>query len=453
MPKQISGKVPPQDLDAEKSIIGSILLESDSLVSIIQIIKPEHFYKEAHADIMRSIFELYEKREPIDLITVTAQLKKHGKFDKIGGASYLSEIASDVPTASHISQYAQIVRDHYVKRQLIATAARISQVSHDEKGDVRELLDEAEQAVFALSQEQLRQNFIPLRDALAESFDRLDELHRKKSGLRGVATGFWELDGKLAGMQDSNLLILASRPGQGKTSLALNIAAHVAVSEGLPVCIFSLEMSKEELVDRLLVSQSEVDAWRLKTGKLDDTDFDRLQEAMGVLADAPLFIDDTPAANLMEIRTKARRLQVENGLAFIVVDYLQLIHGRNLENRVQEVSEISQSLKNLARELKIPVLTCSQLSRAVEQRGTKKPQLADLRESGAIEQDADVVMFIWRPDSDDNEHVKLDIQKHRNGPTGEIDVIFRPERVKFYSVEKRRARTAPAPEPQVTAEV
>lgn len=263
---------------------------------------------------------------------------------------------------------------------------------------------------------------------------------KKSGGLRGVPTGFWELDGKLAGMQDSNLLILASRPGQGKTSLGLNIAAHVAVREGLPVGIFSLEMSKEELVDRFLVSQAEVDAWRLKTGKLDDSDFDRLQEAMGVLADAPLFIDDTPAANLMEIRTKARRLQVESGLKFLIVDYLQLIHGRHLENRVQEVSEISQSLKNLARELKIPVLAMSQLSRAVEQRGTRKPQLADLRESGAIEQDADVVMFLWRPDPDNVEEVKLDIQKHRNGPTGEMDLVFKPDRVKFYGIEKQRAR-------------
>ena len=287
---------------------------------------------------------------------------------------------------------------------------------------------------------------MPIKDALAESFDRLDELHKKAGGLRGVSTGFWDLAAKLAGMQDSNLLILASRPGQGKTSLALNIAAHVAVNDGLPVGIFSLEMSKEELVDRLLVSQSEIDAWKLKTGKLDDEDFDRLQEAMGVLADAPLFIDDTPAASILEMRTKARRLQVEHNLSFLIVDYLQLVQGRRMENRVQEVSEISQNLKNLARELKIPVLACSQLSRAVEQRGTKKPQLADLRESGAIEQDADVVMFIWRPDADNMEQVKLDIQKHRNGPTGEIDMTFRADRVKFYGVEKQRRQVPPPPQ-------
>jgi len=448
---QAIGKVTPQDLDAERSIIGAILLDSDAITAVAQTLKPEHFYKEAHTDIISAIFQLYEKREPIDLVTLTSQLKKNGRLDKVGGTAYLAELASGVPTAAHVSQYAQIIRDHYVKRKLITTSTKISQSAFEESADVRELLDEAEQAVFGLSQEQMRQNFISLKDALAESFDRLDEIHKKSSGLRGLATGFWDLDSKLAGMQDSNLLILASRPGQGKTSLALNIAAHVAVLEGLPVGIFSLEMSKEELVDRLLVSQAEVDAWKLKTGKLDDDDFDRLQEAMGVLADAPLFIDDTPAANLMEIRTKARRLQVESGLSLLIIDYLQLVHGRNLENRVQEVSEISQSLKNLARELKIPVLAVSQLSRAVEQRGTKKPQLADLRESGAIEQDADVVMFLWRPDPENMDEVKLDIQKHRNGPTGEIDLVFKKERVKFYGVEKQR-RSAPQ-EPQVAAEV
>ncbi len=450
MPKPNIGRIPPQDLEAEKSIIGAILLDRDAIVAVAQVLKPEHFYRQAHADIYSAIFNLFERREPIDLVTLTAELKSKGKFEDIGGAAYLAQLASGVPTAANIVQYAQIVRHHFIKRQLITTAAKVSEAAFDETGDVRNILDETEQAVFALSQEQLRQNFIPLKSALAESFDRLDELHKKSGGLRGVPTGFWDLDGKLAGMQDSNLLILASRPGQGKTSLALNIAAHVAVKEGLPVGIFSLEMSKEELVDRLLVAQSEVDAWRLKTGKLDDDDFDRLQEAMGILADAPLFIDDTPAANILEMRTKARRLQVEHGLSLLIVDYLQLIHGRNLENRVQEVSEISQSLKNLARELKIPVLACSQLSRAVEQRGSRRPQLADLRESGAIEQDADVVMFIYRPDPEKIEQVKLDIQKHRNGPTGEIDLAFRADRVKFFGVEKQRAK--PKAEQEVLAE-
>lgn len=438
MPKTI-GRVPPQDLEAEKSIIGAILLDHDAIISVAQVLRPEHFYRQAHSDIFDAILALFERREPIDLVTLTAQLKSKGRFDEVGGAAYLAQLASGVPTAANITQYAQIVRSHAVKRRLISTAAKISETAFDETVDTRTILDETEQAVFSLSQEQLRQNFSPLKDALAESFDRLDELHKKAGGLRGVPTGFWDLDSKLAGLQDSNLIILASRPGQGKTSLALNIAAHVAVKEGLPVGIFSLEMSREELVDRLLVGQSDLDSWKLKTGRLDDDDFDRLQEAMGILADAPLFIDDTPAANILEMRTKARRLQVEHGLSLLIVDYLQLIHGRNLENRVQEVSEISQSLKNLARELKIPVLACSQLSRAVEQRGSRRPQLADLRESGAIEQDADVVMFLWRPDLEKMEEVKLDIQKHRNGPTGEIDLMFKGEKVKFYGVDKQRA--------------
>jgi len=445
MPKKIIGRIPPQDLDAEKSILGAILIDRDAITSVTQVLKSDHFYHSSHSDIYAAMFDLFERREPIDLVTLTAQLKKKGVLDNVGGTAYLAELASLVPTAANISQYAQIVRNHFVKRRLIATSSKISETAFDDTTDVRSILDEAEQAVFSLSQEQLAQNFIPVRDALAESFDRLDEIHKKAGGLRGVGTGFWELDAKLAGMQDSNLIILASRPGQGKTSLALNIASYVAVNEGLPVGFFSLEMSKEEVVDRLLVSQSDVDAWKLKTGRLDDDDFDRLQEAMGILADAPLFIDDTPASNILEMRTKARRLQVEHGLSLLIVDYLQLIHGRNLENRVQEVSEISQNLKNLARELKIPVLACSQLSRAVEQRGTRKPQLADLRESGAIEQDADVVMFIWRQDAENLEQVKLDIQKHRNGPTGEIDLIFKAERVKFYSMEKRRTKTQAEP--------
>lgn len=440
MPKPSIGRIPPQDLEAEKSIIGAILLDSAAIVNVVQSLKSEHFYNPAHADIYTAIYELYERREPVDLVTLTAQLKSNGKFDKVGGSAYLASLAAAVPTSANIGQYARIIRDHFIKRQLITSAAKVTEAAFDQTQDIRTILDETEQVVFGLSQEHLRTNFMPIKDALAESFDRLDELHKKAGGLRGVPTGYWDLDGKLAGMQDSNLLILASRPGQGKTSLALNIAQHVAVVEGLPVGIFSLEMSREELVDRLLVTQSDVDAWKLKTGKLDDSDFDRLQEAMGILADAPLFIDDTPAANILEMRTKARRLQVESGLSLLIVDYLQLIHARNLENRVQEVSEISQSLKNLARELKIPVLACSQLSRAVEQRGSRKPQLADLRESGAIEQDADVVMFLWRPDLDKNDEVKLDIQKHRNGPTGEIDLIFKAERVKFYGVEKRRTR-------------
>jgi replicative DNA helicase len=344
-----------------------------------------------------------------------------------------------VPTAAHVEEYGRIIKDNYTKRELISAAAKITESAFDEGQEATEVLDKAEQAIFALSQKHLRQVFLPVKEILAESFDRLDELHKTAGGLRGIPTGFKDLDDTLAGMQDSNLIILAARPGLGKTAFALCVAQHVAVKEKLPVGFFSLEMSKEELVDRLLVSQADIDAWKLKTGRLDEEDFTKLSEAMGELAEAPLFIDDTPALTVLEMRTKARRLMAEHGLRFLVVDYLQLMRSvRQLENRVQEVSEISMGLKNLARELKIPVLAISQLSREVEKRGRKRPQLADLRESGSIEQDADVVMFLWREDEEDLENVELEIAKHRNGPLRRIKLHFRGDRIKFYGVESKR---------------
>ena len=421
--------------------MGSLLIDKDAIVRISEILHPINFYRtEQHGAIFEAIQNLFDRREPIDLVTVTEELKRKSVYDKIGGSAYLTSLINIVPTSAHIEHYAKIIKDHALRRSLIAQATALIQSAYDEGESVEELLETAEAGIFSLSQEHVSRDFLPIKDALTESFDRLDELQKSSGKLRGVPTGFRDLDSKLAGMQNSNLLILASRPGQGKTSMALNIAQYVAVSAGLPVGIFSLEMSQEELVDRLLVGQADIDAWKLKTGRLDEKDFDRLSLAMGELAEAPLFIDDTPGISISEMRTKARRLQIEHGLKFLIVDYLQLIKGRNLENRVQEVSEISQNLKNLARELKIPVLAISQLSRAVEQRGTKRPQLADLRESGAIEQDADVVMFIWREDSEHPEQVTLDIQKHRNGSTGEIKMIFRAERTKFYGMEKTRGR-------------
>lgn len=435
-------KIPPQNIDAEQSFLGSLLIDKDAIVRVSEILSPQSFYRsEQHGSIYEAVLDLFNKREPIDLVTVTEELKRKGVYDKIGGSAYLTNLVNVVPTSAHIEHYANIVKEHSIRRALIFQATRLIERAYDEAEEVEELLENAEIGIFSLSQQNVSRDFIPIKDALTESFDRLDELQKSSGKLRGVPTGFRDLDNKLAGMQDSNLIILASRPGQGKTSLALNIAQHVAVSTNLTVGIFSLEMSQEELVDRLLVGQADIDAWRLKTGRLDEKDFDRLSLAMGELAEAPLFIDDTPGISISEIRTKARRLQIEYGLKFLIVDYLQLIRGRNLENRVQEVSEISQNLKNLARELKIPVLAISQLSRAVEQRGTKKPQLADLRESGAIEQDSDVVMFIWREDTEHPERVTLDIQKHRNGPTGEIQLVFRAERVRFYGMEKTRGKS------------
>ena len=436
-------RIPPHDEQAEASILGAILIDKDSISEVIDFIRPEFFYKDNHAFIFESMMALFEKHEPIDLVTVTAELKKMGKHKVIGGAGYLTELTNIVPTSANIEYYAQIVSDHFIKRSLIDVSARITSQTFAGRNDTKQLLDMAESEIMAIAQRRTRRDFINIKDALAESFDRLDELHKKGTNLRGIPSGFYDLDNKLAGMQESNLLILAARPAQGKTALALNMAQYLTVHEKIPVGIFSLEMSKEELVDRLLVSQADVDAWRLKTGRLSDEDFTRLSEAMGELAEAPLFIDDTPGINIFEIRTKARRLQMMHGVKLIILDYLQLIDpGRRFDSRVQEVSIISQSLKNLARELHIPVLAVSQLSRAVEHRGEKKPQLADLRESGSIEQDADVVMFIYKEESDvknwEQQVVKLLVAKHRNGPGGEIELIFKGDRIRFYSVEKNK---------------
>ncbi|MFC1649765.1 replicative DNA helicase [Patescibacteria group bacterium] len=382
------------------------------------------------------------------LLHKSSKTKRYSK--KWGGATYISELANSVPTAAHVEHYAKIVKNSSTKRRIMKAATKLVDMSVDEGFQADELLDKAETEIFSLSQTHLDKSFTQVRDALADSFDRLDELHKSKGGLRGVATGFSDIDNTLAGLQRSNLIILAARPGMGKTSLALNIAQNVAVKDKRPVGFFSLEMSKEELVDRLLVAEADIDAWKLKTGKLSEDDFTKLSNAMGTLAEAPIYIDDTPALSILEMRTKARRLQVEHGVDLIIVDYLQLARGRTMENRVQEVSEISQGLKNLARELKVPVLALSQLNRQVEQRGTKRPFLADLRESGSIEQDADVVMFLWREDSEDLSNYNLDVAKHRNGPLAQIGLFFRGDRIKFYSKEKT---VSPEPPPEEPAEV
>lgn len=432
-------KVPPSSYEAEESVLGALLIDKDAVTEVTPILKPQHFYNEKYGFIYEAIMTLYEEREPIDVVTVSEKLKAKKALKKVGGMSGLTELVNRVPTSAHAVNYAKIIKNLATKRELISAGSKLVEKAFAENSEVAEILDEAEKLVFGLSQQHLQRQFIPIKDALAQSFDRLDELHKQAGGLRGVPTGFNDLNNVLAGMQRSNLLILAARPGVGKTSLALNIAQSAAVQNKVPVGFFSLEMSQEELVDRLLVAQADIDAWKLKTGKLSEKDFASLSDAMGELAEAPLYVDDTPGMSIMEMRTKARRLQIEHGLEFLVVDYLQLAHSRNLENRVQEISEVSMGLKNLARELKIPVLALSQLSRAVEHRGgTKKPQLADLRESGGIEQDADVVMFMYREDEEDLENLKLYIAKHRNGPLATIDLRFRGDRIKFYGVDKNR---------------
>lgn len=445
----INPKVHPHDLEVEQSLLGAILIDKDTIIDVAEFLKTDYFYKEAHGIIYGAMLTLFEQHEPIDVVTVTSCLKRSGQLQKAGGSGVIRELLNVVPTSAHAVTYGRIIQEYYTKRKLIQAAASINEKAFSEEGTAQEILDSAEQEIFAIAEHATKRDFIPIKDALASSFDRLDELHKKTEGLRGVPTGFSELDFKLAGMQESNLLILAARPGTGKTAMILNIAQHVSVHDKIPVGIFSLEMSKEELVDRLLVSQADIDAWRLKTGKLSDDDFRNLSDAMGELAEAPIFIDDTPGLSIIEMRTKARRLQVEHDIKLIIIDYLQLADpGRHFDSRVQEVSMISQSMKNLARELKIPVLVCSQLSRAVESRGSKIPELSDLRESGSIEQDADVVMFLYREEQDQvmwGERIptKLRIAKHRNGPLAEIDLMFRGDRIKFYGVEKEKSSNLP----------
>lgn len=446
--------IPPHDDNAEKSVLGSLLIDRDAIALISEILTPSNFYDDIHGKIFEAMLTLYEERKPIDLVTVTSKLKKMKVYDKVGGASFLTTLTETVPTAANVEQYALIVAEHATRRALIAAASKISEEAFRLDGELKEVLDKSEAQLFAISQAHIRQGFIPIKEALAQSFDRIDELHKKGVGFRGIATGFLDLDNKLSGMQDANLIILAARPGQGKSAMAANIAQHVSLRENVPVGFFSLEMSKEELVDRLLVSQANIDAWRLKSGRLSEEDFTQLSEAMGELAEAPLFIDDTPGISIMEMRTKARRLQLEHGMRFLIVDYLQLVDpGRRLENRVQEVSLVSQNLKNLARELKIPILAVSQLSRAVEHRGEKRPQLADLRESGAIEQDADVVVFLYREEAElsDRMLTNVVIAKHRNGPLGEFQMLFDGPHIKFHPVERRREEEEAAEPEQLAA--
>ena len=441
--KQSLTKVPPHDTMAEKAVLGGMLIDNSAITDVARILQPKHFYLEEHRLIFAAVLALFDKNQPVDVVTVASQLKADGSSKKVGGTPYLSELIDTVPTSAYVKHYADIVKDTYIKRTLISVASNLVEKSFDDKGNVQELLDSAEAEIFSLSQAFLHRDFIALRDILATSFDRLEKLVKSGKDIRGIPSGFKSLDKKLAGMQESNLLILAARPGVGKTAFALNIALQAGLRDKVPIGFFSLEMSKEELVDRLLVGQADVDAWRLKTGKLSDDDYSRLTEAMGELSEAPIYIDDTPGASILEMRTKARKMKIEKDLKLIIVDYMQLaVPGKRFDSRVQEVGYISQNLKNLARELQIPVLALSQLSRAIEHRTGSKPQLADLRESGSIEQDADVVMFLYAEDDGGEDlvdaakrMVKLFVAKHRNGPTGEIDLMFRGDRVRFYDVD------------------
>jgi replicative DNA helicase len=442
MAKETEGRVPPHNEEAEVSVLGAILLEKDAIIKVADIIAPDDFYSDAHRIIYSNMVELFEKHQPIDLVTLTNKLKKNKSLEKVGGAGYISTLVNSVPSAANITHYAKIIADKALLRKLIESSSSITSLAYDEKEDTSKVLDEAEQKIFQVAEKHLKDKFIPIKNILEDSFERIDELHKDKAKLRGVPTGFKALDNILAGLQASDLIVIAARPSVGKTSLALNMAENIAGRDGIPVALFSLEMSKEQLVDRLLASEAKVDSWKLRTGNLNDDDFPKIGRAMATLSEAPLFIDDSPLINVLEMRTKARRLQSEKGLGLIIVDYLQLMQGKNLENRVQEISAISRELKGLARELSVPVMALSQLSRAVESRPDKRPILSDLRESGSIEQDADVVMFICRDelynsDTDKKGIAEIIIRKHRNGPIGNVDLLFKQEQVAFRSIDRK----------------
>jgi replicative DNA helicase len=445
-------KLPPQNLEAEQSLLGALLIDKKAFDRIADIIEPDDFYKDAHRFIFEIMQNLYSKQEPIDILTVSNGLEEKNQIEKIGGRSYLASLSQLVPTASHIVQYAQIIKKKATLRRLQHVSAEIAELSSNEQEEIDSLLDAAEQKLFSVSQRFLKQSFIPISNILGATFDRIDELHKAGGKLRGIPTGFGDLDNLLAGLQKSDLIILAARPSVGKTSLALDIVRQIAVKARVPVGVFSLEMSKEQLVDRLLCAEANVDLWKMRTGRLsdreEDDDFPRIGHAMGILSEAPIFIDDSASLNVMEIRTKARRLKSEHNLGLIVIDYLQLMEARqNVENRVQAVAEITRSLKGIARELDIPVLALSQLSRAVEMYKPAIPKLANLRESGSIEQDADVVMFIYRKAADRNYRpeeltaqdrylAEVHVAKHRNGPTGLIKLFFDEQRASFRNLEK-----------------
>lgn len=439
-----AGKIPPQNLDAEMSLLGAVLIDEETLADISEHVKPHDFYDKRHGLIYDAMMRLYEKHKPVDLLTLTEELKKKNDIETIGGSAYLTELTNYVPTAAHAEAYAELVQQKAIRRRLIKASAEISEMGFDEETSTEQILEAAEAELFSVSDQSLKQDLVSIESILTESFDRMEELHRNKGQLRGVRTGYRDLDNMTAGLQRSDLIILAARPAMGKTTLVTNLAYNVATIAKQSVLFFSLEMSKEQLVDRMLADASGVDSWNIRTGNLSDDDFSKLSDAMGEMAEAPIFIDDTPGVSVLEMRTKARRAAHEQPLGLIIIDYLQLMQGsgRDNGNRVQEVSEISRGLKLLARELNVPVIALSQLSRSVESRSPQIPQLSDLRESGSIEQDADIVMFIYReeyynPDTDRKQITDIIIAKHRNGPTGKIELFFHPERLRFMSLDRK----------------
>ena len=438
-------RLPPQDIDAEKSVLGALMLESNAIIKVADVLLSKDFYKLEHQTIFQAILELFEKSKPIDILSVTSRLKEKKQLKDVGGSSYLTELVNSVPTTAHINYYADLIKKKSIFRGLITASSEINEKAFVADQEADEFLDEVERKIFAISQESTTSHFSHIKEDLKDAYERIEKLHQGERKLRGVSTGFEELDNLLSGFQKSDLIVLGARPSFGKTALALDIVRNIATKENLPVGFFSLEMSREQIVDRLIAAEAQVALWKLRTGRLtDDIEFEMIQEALDRLSKAPLFIDDTPSPNILEMRSMARRLQIEHGLSLLVIDYLQLIQPRTVsQNMVQQVTEISRGLKSLARELNTPILAVSQLSRAVEQREMKIPRLSDLRESGSIEQEADLVLFIYRKDRDrldvpfeEQNMAEILISKHRNGPLGAVKLRFDLEKVSFRSIDK-----------------
>ncbi|MBT3864908.1 replicative DNA helicase [Candidatus Peregrinibacteria bacterium] len=439
--------VPPHNLEAERSVLGALLIDKEAILKVSDFLHADDFYHDAYGIVYDAILSLYDSRTPVDIITLSAHLEDSGKLKIIGGASLLAELANEVPTSTHIFQYASIVKQKSVLRKLINAGDKIKSLGFKEEDDVENLIDQAEKSLFGVSQLHIKDRFVHIKDVLSKTYEKISDLHdpEAKDKYRGVPTGFRDLDNILSGLQPSDLVILAARPSMGKTALALNIAQNVA-KKGFSIGVISLEMSKEQLVERMFCSLLSVDSWKLRTGKLSDDDFSRIGNVMDELNNMKIYIDDSIGGSIAELKAKARRLKMEQGLDVLVIDYLQLMSGSGSayqSNRVQEISEISRSLKELARELSVPIVALSQLSRAVEMRPSKVPQLSDLRESGAIEQDADVVMMLYREDYYEEDSARpgmtdIYIRKHRNGPIGRVELAFKKEQMKFISVEKDR---------------
>ncbi|RME57608.1 replicative DNA helicase [Candidatus Parcubacteria bacterium] len=439
-------KLPPQNLEAEQSVLGCLLIDKNAITKVADILEPRDFYSPAHEKIYQAAIELYEKGIPIDILSVSNRLKEKKMLKDAGGSSYLAELASLVPTSSHVVHYAKIVREKRLRRDLINVSAEITEQAFAQDRDIEEVMDSIEQRILSLSQQSSLQNLTPIKDELAAAYERIERLHHGEDATRGIPTGFPDLDNILSGLQKSNLIVLGARPSLGKTTLALDIARNASLKSEASVGIFSIEMSREEVIDRLISAESQVPLWKIRTGRItEDLEFEMIQNAMDRLSRAKIYIDDTPSPTIMQLRSMARRLQLERGLDLIIIDYLQLVLPRtNSESIVQQVTEISRGLKALARELNVPVLALSQLSRAVDQREQRIPRLSDLRESGSIEQDADVVLFLYRKDkigidtTPEEENITyINIAKHRNGPLGSVQVKFDFERVTFRSIEKR----------------